>query len=566
MTIPLRESRVTMRPPAATRIALVLSALAFFGATTQAQQMRIGVTWSIPEDEGAAISDLFAMWDAGITIVRTTPVANTSLFVAADSLGIDFFQDLDVGPLPSAALVDSTNYALRALRNQFSLAERFRSARFVGLATMSDTSDPRACAYFRTLTEEIERSEVELFTYYTTSFLEADVCGETVDGVLLEARDISQTRLDAILGEAQGSPSPIRGLASLGTWVDLDLDKTGTLNSHSPEWQARFLEDRLTQVREHRDGATLPFVVVHRWRDPQGIDNAFSDLIQRRYGLLNRAGGPRPSYEVVRGFATGRQTVFARHAGSEVEGRWTWMTITGWLAIALLGMVYASSPQMRNTIPRYFRAHGFYREAVASGRESMPAETVATLACISIAVGMLGTVFADEVSGRPVFVVVTSWLSPEVRDFVGAFLDQPWTMVAVFASVYSLAAVIWTSVMSLISRAGRVLLPAQVLILVVWSQWPLLMFLAVSPAVAVLEPNVRFRVATSMVALALLIGVLSTVRTTLDFVSISKPAVPWLATGLLLHPILLALLAAAVFGFGEYLGYAEYTLHLLTRG
>ncbi|MBT8399947.1 MAG: hypothetical protein KJO98_05685 [Rhodothermia bacterium] len=556
-----------MRPPTATaRLALFFSLLAFCGTLSHAQQTRIGVTWSIPDDEAAAISDLFAMWDAGITVVRTAPVTNTSLLVAADSLGIEFFQDLEVGPLPSSALVDSTDYALEALRNQFSTAERFRSARFIGLARLSDTSDPQACAYFRKLAEEIERSDVELFTYYTTPFLEADRCGEIVDGILLEARDISQSRLDAILAAAQGSMTRILGLASLGTWVDLELDKTGTLNAHSPEWQARFLEDRLTQVREQRGGSALSLVIVHRWRDPQAIDDTFRDLTQRRYGLLNGSGGPRPSYDVVRGFATGRQTVFARESGNTVEAPWTWMTIAGWLALALLGMVYASSPQMRNTIPRYFRAHGFYREAVASGRESMPAETVATLACVSIAVGMLATVFVHEISSRPVFVVVSSWLNPEVRDFVGALLDQPWTMVAVFASVYSLAAVIWTSVMSLISRAGRVLLPAQVLILIVWSQWPLLVFLVVSPAIAGLGPDLRLQVVALMVVLALLIGVVSTVRTTLDFVSISKPAVPWLVTGLVLHPLLIAILLAAVFGFGEYRGYVEYTLHLLARG
>lgn len=569
MKTPLSEPCLTMRPSIVTTcIVLVFVFLAFCANRTHAQQMRIGVTWSAPDDEGAAISDLFAMWDAGITLVRTAPLTNSSLFVAADSLGIDFFQDLDVGPLPAAGLIDSTNYAQKALRNQLLLAERFRSARFVGLATLSDTSDPQACAYFRTLAEEIERSQVELFTYYTTTFLDADVCGDTVDAVLLEARDISEARLDEILGEAagEGALATVRGLASLGTWVDLDLEKTGTSNAHSPDWQARFLENRLTQIRESRVGSALRFVVVHRWRDPEGVDDAFADLTQRRYGLLNGAGGPRPAYDVVRGFATGQQTVFARQAGAMVEGRWTWMTVAGWLALGLLGMVYASSPQMRNAIPRYFRAHGFYREAVASGRESMPAETVATLACVSMAVGMLGAVFVHEVSVRPVFVVASSWLSPEVRDFLGALLDQPWTMVAVFASVYSLAAVVWTSVMSLISRGGRLLLPAQVLILIVWSQWPLLLFLVVSPAVAGLEADVRFQVAAVMVVLAFLIGILSTVRTILDFVSISKPAAPWLVTGVVLHPLPLAILAALVLGFGEYWDHVEYALHLLTRG
>ncbi len=557
----------TMRlPPLSTCIAIVFSLLVFGGTPGYAQQTRIGVTWSIPDDEGAAISDLFAMWDAGIRTVRTGPVTNTSLLVAADSLGIDFFQDLNVGPLPAAQLVDSTDYALRVLRRVLPLADRFRSARFIGLARLSDTSDPEACAYFRDLASEIEQWDAAPFTYYTTHFLHADVCTTAVDGVLIEARDISSSRLDAVLGGAHDSQEKIVGVASLGTWVDLDLSNSGTLSANSAEWQARFHEDRLTQIHNHRGGATIPFVFVHRWRDPAGIDDEFGDLTQRRYGLLNRAGGPRPAYGVVRGFATGRQTVFARESGAGAGARWTWMTIAGWLAIALLGVVYASSPQMRHTLPRYFRAHGFYREAVASGRESMPAETVAMLACVSTGVGMLGALFVDAISARPVFIVVSSWLSPEGRDFVGALLDQPWTMVAVFASVYALAAVIWTSVMSLISRAGRTLLPAQVLMLIVWSKWPLLLLLIVSPAIAGLDPEKRLLVVAPMLSVAILIGIVSIIRTTLDFVSISKPAVPWLAIGILLHPMVAAALVAVSLGLGTYWDYLEYAVHLVTRG
>ena len=532
---------------------------------TRAQASTIGVTWSIPEDEETALAQLLEMRRVGIGAVRTSVVRHRSLLIAADSLGIRFFQDIDVGFLPARQLVDSIDYARGILHSIIRESRSFRSARYVGLARLADTSDPEACRYFESLADEVEQSGAELTTYYTTLFFRSDRCAHTVDGVLLEMRDVGVSVLDSDARRSSRDTPAVLGFASLGTWVNLDPDNLGVLNSRSPEWQARYLEGVLATLSGGAWRRSGGYAFVHRWQDPIRLDDEFTDIVQRRYGLLTASGVPRPAFHVLTGFVSGQQTVFAFERGEPPGTRWMWMTIVGWGALALLGLIYATSPQMRHMIPRYFLSHGFYREAVSGGRDSLPGESIALLTCVSVGVGMLLATLAYEISLEPVFEVTRSWLDPEGRDFTGALLDQPWTLTAVLASLYALALVGWTSTMSIISRAGSGLLPAQVLMLVVWSQWPLLLLLLASPAIAASDPEVRLGASVTVTGVVIVVTLWSFMRTLVDFFSISRPSLIWFVIGIALHPVGAVTVGGVILLLMHYPDHVAYVVHLFNR-
>ncbi len=545
-------------------MALTAGLVALLPFAASAQSVTLGTTWMVPENEDVAATDLQAMYDAGLRAVRTQTLSSHRLFALADSLGMDIYQDLPVAFLPATRLADTLAAARMWLVDRIHYARTYRSARNVGLATLVDTSDPTACQYFESLRQTADQAGGDaVLTYYTTRFTDADMCSDHVHTVLVDASDLPVDAIRQMLDETVRLPGTRRGFGAIGTWVNLDLDNRGLRNTRSPESQARYLEDVLRVVMLSEASPPSP-VFIHRWRDPAEQIDAYGDLVQRRYGLHNSAGGPRPAFDIVAGFATGAQTVFAFPAGRTPGGRWQWMVVLSWIGFGILAVVFATSPRMRHMVPRYFLSHGFYREAVSSGRETLPQETVAILLNVSLGVGMLLSTLLHELANEPVFQVARNWVRADVRVFVGAVLDQPWTLTIILGSLYALTNLGWTSSLSFLSKRGKTLLPSQVLMLVVWAQWPLVLLLFVSPAIAGANPEYRLPISAAVVGLAAAVLVAAILRTCIDYLDITRTPPGLVVVGILLHPLLLSIVAAAVVAY-RFSHETLFLWHLLTR-
>lgn len=506
-----------------------------------AQNLTLGVTWAVPDDIREAQRDLERIHAAGFKAVRSNIITTPELYILADSLGLALYQDLPVRAIPVSRLADTLIFVRAVVTNLIPFAHRFRSFRGIGLADLIDTSHPDACAYLKQVSEFVnERAPPDVDTYYTTRVTGSDRCQSTVDEVFIDLRDVATSDILHFLPSSSGLPH-VTGIGALGTWTDLDLKHRGLNYPRSPESQARYIERALQVVSGGEAIDTPSLVFIHRWQDPSTSDDRYADIIQRRYGLHNSSGGPRPALEVASGFATGDQQVFAFPAGDPAPRGWMWMTVLGWTILAALGLAYATSPRLRHMVPRYFLSHAFYREAVVSGRESLVGESIVILFAVSAGIGMLMAVLLTEISYLPVFLVGRNGLSPELREFLGALLDQPWTLTAIVASAYALTAVAWTSTLSLLSRARQTLLPAQVMMLVIWPQWPLIFLLLISPAISTFSEGVRMGVASSVLAITVGIFWLSAGRSLMDFWRCSRISIGLLVVALVLHPVTLGL-------------------------
>lgn len=461
-------------------LARLLAALLFLSASfAQAQEadtlgerspalassaMERGVVWRQPDSMGAALRDLQAMREAGVSAVRTDLVTRAPLLRAAGLYDIAVYQDLLLDDLPAARLVDTLAFAQRELRAALELARRYPAARGFGLARFADTSTPAACAYFQTLTDLVrEEGPPGARTYYLSRFVEDDACASAVDLVLLDARERDPARLVRRWREAHETPV---GLGSFGTAVD-DEARGGYRTPNSRAAQGRFLEDGLGALRAMEPPPAAVF--VFRWRD--GVEAPF--------GLLRADDTPRPAFDVVRGFYTGRQDVFAFDAGAEPiarEGASTFVLV-GWALVIVLVVILWLAPRARQMAPRYFSRHAYYREAIQRGRG---VEGVANLGLAGVLVVSAGVIGAFALQAATQTVVVESLvngLAPETQARVVGALATPLATIALVSVLYAvwlLLNMLW--MLALAGRRYRVR-PGQALTLVVWSRWPVLVLM-----------------------------------------------------------------------------------------
>ncbi|MDX1740707.1 MAG: hypothetical protein R3178_05405, partial [Rhodothermales bacterium] len=127
----------------------LITALALFSPgpvdSASGQAMRVGTTWSPPEDPDLAEKDLREMKAAGFSIVRLGRLATADLMVLADTLGIDVYQDLPVRAVTSNVLADTLPAARAIISDIAFMTHRHRSLKGVGLVDLLDSSDPAAC-------------------------------------------------------------------------------------------------------------------------------------------------------------------------------------------------------------------------------------------------------------------------------------------------------------------------------------------------------------------------------------------------------------------------------------
>ena len=518
-------------------IVACLGVAALFPPPAAAQQAPLkGVAWSPPENASQAMRDLYAMAEMGAEAVRVPFIPNEHALAAADTLGLHIYLDLPVSRLSVSALQDTLAYAQASLDAALDMARRHPSIRAIGLAQRSDTSDPAACAALERLAARARAAAPGLSTYYVTRFSRDDACADAVDFVLADVLDRSDPA--AWLDKASASSL---GVAALGAAVAPDAPP-GLLSPFSPERQARYFEDALPGLLAR----PLRVVFVYRWRDAPAADPSRD---ARRYGLHDADGRARPALDVVSGIFSGRQTVFAFDRGEPPPKPVSRVILFGWLVILAIGSGYALSPRFRFMLPRYFRSHVFFVEAVYTKREILPGTNLLALFALSAAAGLAGYMTLHHLQATDAFAVVMHYLPPFARSASEQALERPFLYFSLAGGLFALALSLWIVAWSLLLRLGpRVLRMRQVHMLVVWAHWPC--FLAMIAAMALSSlPAPSGQAGFILAAVWLCLFLLAFAQVLVDIRLASRAPVYLLVPGALLHPfawVLFFLLGAAL--------------------
>lgn len=524
------------------------------------QESRLGVVWAAPESVILATADLEDMRAAGIRVVRTGSVRDPTILSMADSLGILLFRELPLSHYPAGKLLDSTLYAGNLLNELIRAGQGFASAGPIGLATNADVSDPDACAFFSEVRQGMRVPDDQEF-YYVSSFIESDVCAETVDFVLIDARDhLDPVKLITRWSQLSATRA---GLAAVGWW--LDSGSSGLGASHSMEEQARALERSLVDLDEW---ARPTVAFVHRWRDQarHGIaEESIWDVYGRRYGLRDSNRRPRPAFDVLSAYLTTGQNVFAFPAATKPAISLPWFIILGWILIVTVAVLYASSPRFRYMVPRYFIAHGFFRNAVREAREVLPIVSTALLTAMGLAVGLIGTqVFLTLHDTAPVKHLV-GLQSIQTQSVLVAMLTDPVLSVFLLGSVALLAVSAWMGVWMIIASRKIPLLPSQALMLGVWPRWQLLLLLPMAMSIHTLPPETALFWIGVLLPLWIGTAFWASIRTTYDLMKITNCSPAVAAIVWLLNPVCVIILAVLALLIVER-DQAVYLWHLATRG
>lgn len=515
-----------------------------------------GVYWAAPSELESAVSDLYRMAGTGVEAIRAPAITGSALLVVADSLGLVLFQDIGLRNEPARRLLQNQTDIERTV-NELAVRQRaFRSAAYYGLGVGLDTSDPRTCGVLRRLTDIVHAASPTARTYYVTHFLDDDRCRESVDLVMSDA--FLSPHLVAAVARGDAATFSGTGVGALRKGVVTGA-RTGLAVGGSREAQARFLEQSLgVLLRQSR--AQVPVVFVYEWRDGRR-----ESIVSDAFGLMNAFGVERPAFDVVRGFYTGEQTVFAFASGVPSGDRTTWFAILCWGIIAVIASAWAASPTFRQMTARYYFGHGFYREAVVEGRDVLPVVNIVLLATISFMAGVVIGVGVLSVARTHTAYVLADWLPNPARALLAVLVDRPLLLVCLVACVQAFWCTVWTSLLSLVSRAGKTLLPAQTLILTIWPLWPFVIVGLVAAVAPSIDGSGRLRFAVVLLVGGLLIWVASSIRTMIDFRATAHAQISLTLLLALLSPagvLLMGLAAWMTRAWPELV----FVAHLLTRG
>jgi hypothetical protein len=518
-----------------------------------------GVVWSRPEDRAQALGQLLAMRRAGVRAVRTGLVGDTLLLRAADLLGVALYQDLPVADLPAPVLLDTLAFAERQLRAALALAREHPAARHFGLARYSDTSDPRSRAYFERLTALAH--EVGARTYYLTRFPETDRAARTVDFVLLDARDADPAQVLARWRARHEEPA---GIGAFGAAVRPGREG-GWRTPGTPAAQARALEQGL--------GAVLTLDVppealfVYRWQDAGDDARDQRAAVQGvAYGLLDGDGAARPALDVVRGFLTGTQRVFAFDAGTGTgEARTAApLVLLGWAILLGLGLLYWLVPRFGLLGHRYFVRHDLYRESIQRGYDLNAGLNSALAAAAALAAGLVWASALRGLARTDALATATSGWSAEGQARLDGLLGLPFVLVLLGGLVYGLW-ILFNMIWLYALTGGRHRIrPPQALTLAVWSRWSVVALMVGAMILATLPARTATTLVPILLAAWVVAEVAATGRMLYDFAHVSRVPMQravlvgfWAPLGVLA----VIVLGALVFGRAE-LGFLW---HLATR-
>jgi len=539
--------------------------------TVSAQEEVKGIVWQPPARFEKAKQDLIDMKNIGVEAIKTPLITDERLYAVADSLELSLYQDLPFSYLSSSELVQSVDEAQQLLESALRNASNHPSARHFGLTAYSNTGVESSCRF---VTEVVNfarsRSSVNYRFYYSTFFIEQELCAADVDLVLVDVQN-DQDYSEKMRRWAQSHPQTPLGLANIGTWVinsPSDEDKTkGYLSEHSEEYQARFLENALKELLVEPSGANPHVIFVYRWRDtrlpyPSSAHN-LSQPYRNPYGMISSGNQTRLAYDVLKGFYLGNQYVFAFPAGQANSSSPEWITLLVWLNILILSIAYAYFPRFRLMARRYFTAHGFFREAIREGRELLIGPNVLIFLALTSAFGLCVTVALDAFRKTEAFSLVLRWIPESISFTAVALLSQPFLLFIALAGTYGLLLSFWTSALSVISTRSRwTLLPGQSFMLVLWSQWPLLLVMIGAGVIHSMDQPQLSRMALLLVAALILLiaaGMLFTLR---DYWYISKANPAIVTVSLIINPITLFLAAVSYYCI-QYADQLNFALHVV---
>ncbi len=519
-----------------------------------------GLVWDEPDDLQHAVRELVYFAESGVEAVRVPILRDTTLLAVGDSLGIQFFQELPFKYAPAGVLLDSLESALLILDRALIAARTHQSARHFGLASSSDTSERSVCSYFETLSARVAQRLPGAQTYYVTHFLEDDACGLSVAFVLLDRYATDRVALSSEPNRFGKGRARGYGVAELGRRVDV-REQVGLKQPYSAESQARYLENSLPVLLEKREGIeNVVAVFVYRWGG--GGDAGLRS--GQGYALTSESGEKQPAWNVVQGFFTGDQTVFAFPAGSSLPDEMPWLPLFGLIIVASVAISYAVSPQFRQLVPRYFLSHGFYREAAAQGRDVTPVVNGILLGCVSLSVGVTAAVVFYTVRNLQVVQIVLFWLPDAVSQALLTLADRPWMLAILSSCCVALATLVWVSFLSLGSRLGRSLVPAQTLMIALWPHWLVLVILPVALVVPTFSQPVSLVLVQLLAFVALGIFVWILVRVTMDYAAACRGPVWLVALVALANPTVLLLGFVFLFVLPRF-EYIRFLIHLVTR-
>ncbi|MEQ9103385.1 MAG: hypothetical protein RIE53_01670 [Rhodothermales bacterium] len=433
----------------------------------QAQTIGTGVVWDPPAAFEAAAADLLEMQAVGVARVRTTGLPGPRLARMADSLGMELWRDLPMQGLSRTALADSLA-GLSAVLDSLQRAERSTAVvasgprlRWLGLGDWLDTTDDRVCRLLERLSSQARAAGYR--TYYVTPFVEGDACGAVVDRVLLDIRGRTGTRVWLNRYRLAHDGTTV-GIGAMGPAVRAGVPDGRNIPG-APLYQARFMEEAL------HDLAGEAFF-IHRWRDG-------SDAWGKRYGLYTASGNPRPALQVVRGISRDLQQTFALPAQPPQRPS-SWPILLGWFLLAFLAVLYAGNPRFRSMLPRYFMAHGFYRNAVREAREVLPLTSTALITLVGLSIGLIGAVFLSGVYDTPVGWYVHGLLPEAWAPTLTILLGAPVVLTILLGCGALVFISVWMGIQVLATGRRNPLLPSQALMLAVWPRWQMIALLPIA--------------------------------------------------------------------------------------
>lgn len=430
----------------------------------------VGVDWAAPADFREAASDLVEIAEVGFSAVRMPPVYDREFFSLADTLGLTLYIELPFALQAAGSLQRSLSDADSVLSIVLSAGRGHSSAGPVGIARLSDTRSARACDAIARVAERIRAAGRK--AYYTTYFEDGDQCVDAVDFVLVDALRPHGSLPDIDRLMARAVARGAMGISGVGAAVTRP-EAVGWAAEGSPQAQARYMESVLNHVRT----SSLSHVFVHRWRDQSVDPRVLADPWGRSYGLYTSGSDPRPALQVVRGVLRGLQDTFAFDEGIPPEKARPWFSVLGWLMIMLTALLYAGSPRFRSMIPRYFFAHGFFRNAVREAREVLPLTSTAILTVTGLSIGLIGSFVITGLKDLP---LTTHWyrlLDPGTQTSLSAVMNVPFVLTVLIGSATLLSTSLWMGCWMAITGRRTRLLPSQALMLASWPRWQVLILL-----------------------------------------------------------------------------------------
>jgi len=515
--------------------------LAFPAIAQEHEGPVIGVDWVAPGDFRDAASDLVEMAEVGFSAVRMPPVFDREFYTLADTLGLTLYMELPFTQLSARGLREELAEADSVLSLVLEAGRGHTSAGPIGITRMSDTRSIGGCDAIRNVAERIQATGRK--AYYTSPFLEGDRCSEAVDFILVDVLTPfgDSSVLDGLM-EGTVDPGPAEfGLTGLGAAVTRP-EAEGWAVEGSPAAQARYMESALNRVRR----SDLSHVFVHRWRDQTADPSVLADPWGRDYGLYTLDSDPRPALQVVRGILRGFQDTFAFDEGEPLDPARPWFSVLGWLMVTLTALMYAGSPRFRTMIPRYFFAHGFFRNAVREAREVLPLTSTAILTVTGLSIGLIGSFVFTGLKDLTLSIHWYRLLSEGTQTSLTAIINVPFVLTVLIGSTTLLSTSVWMGFwMAITGRRAR-LLPSQALMLASWPRWQVLLLL---PITMTLQATAGIPLWSILWLSIFWLGTAfwATIRTSFDLYKIT--GVPPLAAGMvwIIHPLVLSVLG--VFGW-----------------